>query len=114
MNSLFGYDPQDTWLHRLTGATKMLAFIGISVIVMASYDTRFVCAVMLASIILFAQAKIHWRQISLVVKIITIFAVVNLLLVFVFFATVWRWLVWQQARFAQCWLLHDYTRAIIL
>ena len=24
MNSLFGYDPQDTWLHRLTGATKML------------------------------------------------------------------------------------------
>ena len=33
MNSLFGYDPQDTWLHRLTGATKMLAFIGISVIV---------------------------------------------------------------------------------
>ena len=84
MNSLFGYDPQDTWLHRLTGATKMLAFIGISVIVMASYDTRFVCAVMLASIILFAQAKIHWRQISLVVKIITIFAVVNLLLVFVF------------------------------
>ena len=37
MNSLFGYDPQDTWLHRLTGATKMLAFIGISVIVMASY-----------------------------------------------------------------------------
>ena len=45
MNSLFGYDPQDTWLHRLTGATKMLAFLGISVIVMASYDTRFVCAV---------------------------------------------------------------------
>ena len=42
MNSLFGYDPQDTWLHRLTGATKMLAFLGISVIVMASYDTRFV------------------------------------------------------------------------
>ncbi|KMO51717.1 membrane protein, partial [Lacticaseibacillus rhamnosus] len=84
MNSLFGYDPQDTWLHRLTGATKMLAFLGISVIVMASYDTRFVCAVMLASIILFLQAKIHWHQISLVIKIITIFAVVNLLLVYVF------------------------------
>ena len=62
----------------------MLAFIGMSVIGIASYDTRLVCAVMLASIILFAQAKIHWRQISLVVKIITIFAVVNLLLVFVF------------------------------
>lgn len=40
MNSLFGYDPQDTWLHRLTGATKMLAFLGISVIVMASYDAQ--------------------------------------------------------------------------
>ncbi|CAH0419441.1 energy-coupling factor transporter transmembrane component T family protein [Periweissella ghanensis] len=83
-NQLFGYDPQDTWLHHLGGATKLLAFIGLSVIAMASYDTRFTIVVMILTLILFKQAKITWRQISLVVKVIFAFSVLNLITVYIF------------------------------
>lgn len=83
-NQLFGYDPQDTWLHRLGGATKLLAFIGLSVIAMASYDTRFTIVVMILTLILFKQAKITWQQISLVVKVIFVFSVLNLITVYIF------------------------------
>lgn len=83
-NQLFGFDPQDTWLHRLGGATKLLAFIGLSVIAMASYDTRFILAIMILTLILFKQAQIKWQQISLVVKVIIVFSVLNLLAVYIF------------------------------
>lgn len=74
----------------------MLAFLGISVIDLASYDTRFVCADLLASIILFLTDKILWHTISLVIQIITIFAVVNSLLVYVFSPTYGVGLVGRQ------------------
>lgn len=81
---LFGYDPQDTWLHHLGGATKLLAFIGLSVIAMASYDTRFILAIMVLTLFLFQQAKITWQQISLVIKVIVVFSMLNLLAVYIF------------------------------
>lgn len=83
-NQLFGYDPQDTWLHRLGGATKLLAFIGLSIIAMASYDTRFTIVIMLLTLFLFKQAQISWHQISLVVKVIIVFSLLNLVTVYLF------------------------------
>lgn len=83
-NSIFGFAPGNTWLHRLGGATKLLAFIGLSIIAMASYDTRFIVAIMVMSLLLFWQAKIKWRQISLVVKIILVFSLLNLITVYIF------------------------------
>lgn len=84
MSNLFGFDGGDTWLHHLSGATKMLAFVGISIIAMASYDLRFTAAIMVMSLILFYQAKIKWSQVSLVVKIITAFSLLNLITVYLF------------------------------
>jgi energy-coupling factor transport system permease protein len=83
-NSLFGFAGGNTWLHRLSGATKLLAFIGISIIAMASYDTRFTIAIVVLSLVLFQQAHIKWAQISLVVKIITAFSLLNLITVYIF------------------------------
>lgn len=83
-NSIFGFAPGNTWLHRLGGATKLLAFIGLSIIAMSSYDTRFIVAIMVMSLLLFWQAKIKWRQISLVVKIILVFSLLNLITVYIF------------------------------
>lgn len=84
MSNLFGFDGGDTWLHHLSGATKMLGFVGISIIAMASYDLRFTAAIMVMSLILFYQAKIKWSQVSLVVKIITAFSLLNLITVYLF------------------------------
>jgi energy-coupling factor transport system permease protein len=83
-NSLFGFAGGNTWLHRLSGATKLLAFIGISIIAMASYDTSFTLAIVVLSLVLFQQAHIKWAQISLVVKIITAFSLLNLITVYIF------------------------------
>ncbi|KRM86787.1 energy-coupling factor transporter transmembrane component T family protein [Lacticaseibacillus thailandensis] len=81
---LFGFDDQDTWLHHLSGATKLLAFLGLSIIAMISYDARFLAAITIMSLILFKQAHITWRQIRLVTKFILFFSILNLLAVYVF------------------------------
>lgn len=83
-NQLFGYDDGDTWLHHLGGATKLLAFLGISIIAMASYDARFTGAIVIMSLFFFWQAKIKWRQVRLVVKIILVFSLLNLITVYLF------------------------------
>lgn len=51
---------------------------------MATYDPRFILAVGLLSIYLFYLAKIRWRDISFVVKIIGSIALFNLLMVYLF------------------------------
>lgn len=83
-NSLFGFAPGTSWLHRLSGATKLLAFLGISIIAMASYDTRFTLAIVIISLFLFWQAGIKWSQVRLVVKIILAFSILNLITVYLF------------------------------
>ncbi|GAA6237650.1 energy-coupling factor transporter transmembrane component T family protein [Apilactobacillus micheneri] len=85
MNSnLFGYDHNDTWVHRLTGTSKLIFFILVSIIAMISYDYRFIFLVLLLSIFAFKQSQIKWSQIKFVVKLIVVFAVLNLVMVFVF------------------------------
>ncbi|KRM69537.1 cobalt transport protein cbiQ [Apilactobacillus ozensis DSM 23829 = JCM 17196] len=51
---------------------------------MISYDVRFTLLVLLLSAFIFQQSKIKWQQIKLVVKLIVIFAVLNLITVYIF------------------------------
>ena len=83
-NHLIGYQPGQGFLYDLSGASKMLFFILVSVACMATYDPRFILAVGLLSIYLFYLAKIRWRDISFVVKIIGSIALFNLLMVYLF------------------------------
>ena len=78
-NRLIGYQSGQGFLYDLSGASKMLFFILVSVACMATYDPRFILAVGLLSIYLFYLAKIRWRDISFVVKIIGSIALFNLL-----------------------------------
>lgn len=83
-NRLIGYQSGQGFLYDLSGASKMLFFILVSVACMATYDPRFILVVGLLSIYLFYLAKIHWRDISFVVKIIGSIALFNLLMVYLF------------------------------
>ena len=83
-NRLIGYQSGQGFLYDLSGASKMLFFILVSVACMATYDPRFILAVGLLSIYLFYLAKIRWRDISFVVKIIGSIALFNLLMVYLF------------------------------
>ncbi|WP_312542535.1 energy-coupling factor transporter transmembrane component T [Enterococcus sp.] len=83
-NHLIGYLERDTWIHRLTGTTKLICFLLLSVIGMMTYDTRFLVALGVFSLYLFSAAGIHYRDISLVIKFIVFFSVLNLFAVYLF------------------------------
>ncbi|MGX7419317.1 energy-coupling factor transporter transmembrane component T family protein [Carnobacterium gallinarum] len=81
---LLGYIPDQTPIHRLNGASKLIALILLSVAIMTTYDTRFLLFMSVFSIFLFRVSKIRWRQISFVMKFILFFSLLNLLAVYLF------------------------------
>ena len=84
MARLLTYAPKNTWIHRLSGVTKMLFFVLWSIAGMLTYDTR-VLAVMLAiSLLIFKVSKTEWKQVGTVVKFILFFLFLNLITVFLF------------------------------
>ncbi|MEG2709238.1 MAG: energy-coupling factor transporter transmembrane protein EcfT, partial [Vagococcus sp.] len=50
-HQMIGYMPGDTFIHRLSGTTKLLAMILISVACMTTYDTRFLLATSIFSLV---------------------------------------------------------------
>lgn len=81
---LIGYDDRHTFLNRLSGSTKLLCFVGLSIIGMMTYDTRYLIGVMLFSLIVFHFSKIKYRDVKFVVNVIIGFSVLNLVMVYVF------------------------------
>ena len=84
MNNTLGYIKKDTLVHDLSGASKLIAFILLSIIVMTSFDTRFLIFVMILSLITMKVAKIKWEEISFLVKIVAVFSIINLLAIYIF------------------------------
>ena len=81
---LIGYHAGKTFLHGLSGASKLIFFILVSVAAMMSYDTRFLLLVALASLMLFRVSEIRLKDISFVLAFAGIFAVLNILMVYLF------------------------------
>lgn len=81
---LIGYADRHTFLNRLSGSTKLLCFVGLSIIGMMTYDTRYLIGIMLFSLVIFHFSKIKYREISFVVSVIIGFSVLNLVMVYVF------------------------------
>ncbi|MDY4511612.1 energy-coupling factor transporter transmembrane component T family protein [Streptococcus pluranimalium] len=83
-NRLLGYQPGRGFLYRLSGTSKLVFFILVSVAVMTSYDTRFLMMVGLFSLILFYQAGIKWRDVSFAFVFVGIFALLNIVMIYLF------------------------------
>ncbi len=83
-NQLIGYHPGHGFLYRLSGASKMLFFLLVSVAAMASYDTRFIVSLAALSLLLFTLAQIRWRDISFVIYIVLFMAIFNVIVVYLF------------------------------
>ena len=82
MARVLTYAPKDTWIHRLSGVTKMIFFLLWSIAGMLTYDTR-VLAVMLAfSLVIFKVSKTEWKQVGTVFKFILFFLFLNLLTIY--------------------------------
>ncbi|KXT75747.1 energy-coupling factor transporter transmembrane component T family protein [Streptococcus sp. DD12] len=83
-NQLIGYHPGHGFLYRLSGASKMLFFLLVSVAAMASYDTRLIVALAVFSLLLFKMARIRWQDISFVIYIVLFMAILNVIVVYLF------------------------------
>lgn len=81
---LIGYQANKTFIHQLSGASKLIYFILVSVACMTTYDTRLILFISLLSLILLKMAKIPWKSISFVISFVTFFAIMNVIMVYLF------------------------------
>lgn len=81
---LFSYNLADTFIHRISGLTKLICFLFLTFAVMYSYDIRVILFVMVFSILLMRVAKIQFSQIRLMVIYVLIFIVTNAVISFFF------------------------------
>ena len=82
MARLLTYSDKDTWIHRLSGVTKLLFFLMWSVAGMLTYDTRVLLTMLVISLIMYKLSKTEWRQVGTVFKFILFFLCLNLLTIF--------------------------------
>ena len=81
---LIGYQHRDTVIHRLSGAAKLLFFILVSLAAMISYDTRLLVLIAIFSVFLLYLSEIRFKDVSFVAVFATVFAVLNVLMVYLF------------------------------
>ena len=81
---LFSYNYIDTFIHRLSGLTKLICFLFLTFAVMFSYDIRVILFVMVFSSIIMAVSRIKFAQIRLMVYYVSVFLLINAILTFFF------------------------------
>lgn len=73
MARILTYEGKDTWIHRLSGVTKLVFFLLWTMTSMLSYDTRVLFAMMAASLVIYKMSKTRWKQVGTVLKFILFF-----------------------------------------
>lgn len=81
---LFSYNVANTPIHRLSGVTKLIAFLFLTFAVMFSYDIRVILAIMVFAVVIFRVSEIRFSQIKLMVIYVLFFLVTNTILTFFF------------------------------
>ena len=83
-NRLVGYHAGTSFLHRLSGASKLLFLLLVSLAAMLSYDTRLLLVIGLGALALFATSGIRWKDISFILSFALAFALLNVFMVYLF------------------------------
>ncbi len=83
-NRLVGYHAGTSFLHRLSGASKLLFLLLVSLAAMLTYDTRLLLVIGLGALALFATSGIRLKDISFILSFALVFALLNVLMVYLF------------------------------
>ncbi|SFL19212.1 energy-coupling factor transport system permease protein [Lachnospiraceae bacterium KH1T2] len=84
MSRVLSYVEKDTWIHRLSGVTKLVFFLLWSITSMVSYDTRVLAVMLVLSVVIFKASKTSWKQVGSVFKFIMFFLCLNVLAIYIF------------------------------
>ncbi|KTD88321.1 energy-coupling factor transporter transmembrane component T family protein [Paenibacillus etheri] len=82
--TMLTFTKQDSPIHRLTGATKLILFVVWSVTGMITYDTRCLIVMLLFSLVAFRISKVQFQDYAFVLYFILIFFVLNHIAIFIF------------------------------
>ena len=79
-----GYIHRASPVHRLTGASKLLMVLLVSIAAMITYDTRFLLTVIAGALTVFGLSRIKFRELRTIFYLITLFMLLNNLFIFLF------------------------------
>ena len=82
--NLFDYRERDNLIFNLSGLSKLICFICMSVAVMLSYDIRYILFVTVLSLLFFRISELRFGQIRLMLIYVAIFLAINFILTFLF------------------------------
>jgi energy-coupling factor transport system permease protein len=71
-------------IHSLTGATKFIIFLLWSILVMVSFHTILLIIAAVIGIVLFNVSKIRYSDISFIIKLMSVFLILNLITIYLF------------------------------
>lgn len=80
---LFSYNQLDTFVHRLSGVSKLICFLLLTSAVMFTYDPRVIVAVLILAIYFTKVAQISYKKIKPMLIYVALFLLLNFVLTFV-------------------------------
>lgn len=84
MSGIFNYINRESFIHRMSGATKLIVLILWSLAAMTSFDTRFLALLPILAFILFGLSKIRFSDVKFLLWFTFVFMVLNNLLIYIF------------------------------
>ncbi|MCR4763971.1 MAG: energy-coupling factor transporter transmembrane protein EcfT [Lachnospiraceae bacterium] len=84
MTRLISYEKKDTWIHRLSGFTKLVFFLVWCITSALTFDTRVLVVMLGIGVFIFLSSATKWKQVDSVFRVILFFMVLNLLFIFLF------------------------------
>lgn len=82
--TLLGYIERKSFMHSLSGATKLILMLLASVAAMVGFDTRFLVLTMILSLIAWKASKLSFSDLSVILWLMLIFMILNNLFIFLF------------------------------
>lgn len=80
----FSYSQLDTFVHRLSGLSKLVCFLLLTTAIMLTYDIRIIIGIMILSFTMMKIAKIQYKQIRLMLIYVAAFLIFNFFLTYIF------------------------------
>ena len=84
MSAMLEYQDLKSPIHKLTGATKLIALVFWALASMVTYDTRILAGMFLFSIVIFKISKVKFKDISFILYFILVFLLINNIAIFFF------------------------------
>lgn len=85
MAKILSYEEKDTWIHELSGVTKLIFFLLWCLTSMLTYDTRVLAAMLILALIIFKISQTEWKQVGAVFKLVMVFLVFNVIAIYIYF-----------------------------